>query len=160
MLEELPLTPHGKLDYAALPPPAAMVGTASAGVETDTERIVAAIFADLLGATSIGPEDDFFDLGGHSMLATRLVARIYANMAVELPVRQVFEARSVRNLAAALDVARQQGRHGNLPAPQAVRRSFYRATLDASGELVLDESLRAVLLGQTPPPMTPTRGPL
>jgi amino acid adenylation domain-containing protein len=156
VLDELPLTPHGKLDHAALPPPAAIVGTASGGAETDTERVVVAIFADLLGATSIGPEDDFFDLGGHSLLATRLAARIYARLAIELPVRQVFEARSVRNLAAALDIARQQGRQGDLPAPQAVRRSLYRATLDASGELVLNDSLRAALLGQTSPDMTQT----
>jgi amino acid adenylation domain-containing protein len=155
VLDELPLTSHGKLDYAALPPPAAVAGTASGGAETDTEQAVAAIFAELLGATSVGPEDDFFDLGGHSLLATRLVARIYASLAVELPVRQVFEARSVRNLAAAVDVARQQGQHGHLPEPRAVRRSFYRATLDANGELVLNDSLRAVLLGQTRPHMPP-----
>jgi amino acid adenylation domain-containing protein len=153
MLEELPLTPHGKLDYTALPPPAAMVGTALEGTGTNTERVIAAIFADLLGATSVGPEDDFFDLGGHSLLATRLVARIHASLAVELPVRQVFEGRSVRHLAAAADVARRRRRQEDLPAPQAVQRSFYRATLDASGELVLNDSLRAKLLGGSPPPI-------
>jgi acyl carrier protein len=128
-----------------------MVGTASDRTETNTERAIAAIFADLLGTTSIGPEDDFFDLGGHSLLATRLVARIHASLAVELPVRQVFEARSVRNLAAALDAARQQRLHDNLPAPKAAQRSSYRAILNSSGELVLNDSLRALLLGGTPP---------
>jgi amino acid adenylation domain-containing protein len=156
VLEKLPLTRHGKLDYAALPSPAAMVGTALGEAETDTERAVAAIFADLLGATSVGPEDDFFDLGGHSLLATRLVARIYANIAVELPVRQVFEARSVRNLAVAIDIARQQRGNGTLPAPKAVPRTFYRAIVDDNGDLILNDSLRAVLLGRTPPPMAPT----
>jgi amino acid adenylation domain-containing protein len=151
MIAEFPLTAHGKIDYAALPAPAPMVGTHPDGTETYTERAVAAIFADLLGATSIGPEDDFFDLGGHSLLATRLVTRIHANMTVELSVRQVFEARTVRGLAAAIDTTHRRQLHDNLPALRPVPRRSYRATLDAEGELLLNDSLRAALLGQPPP---------
>jgi hypothetical protein len=93
MQEEYPLTPNGKIDRKALPAPmgdafAARSYEAPAG---ETEEEVAAIWADLLRVERVGRHDDFFRLGGSSMLATRLVFRIRQEMDVELSVADVFE---------------------------------------------------------------------
>ncbi|MBV8199421.1 MAG: amino acid adenylation domain-containing protein, partial [Acidobacteria bacterium] len=97
-LPALPLTANGKVDRAALPAPAwgaaeeAKPRQAAAGAE---DEILAAIFADLLGAgpgREVGAGDDFFALGGHSLLATQVVSRVRATFGVELPLRSIFEA--------------------------------------------------------------------
>ncbi|MCZ7429777.1 amino acid adenylation domain-containing protein [Micromonospora sp. WMMA1949] len=103
-LDALPLTPNGKLDRKALPAP---VVTREASVELveprdDTERALAAIWSEVLGVDTLGIDDDFFDLGGHSMLATQVVARIRK---AELGGRAVgvmdlFQQRTIRDLAA------------------------------------------------------------
>ncbi|MGW4070757.1 amino acid adenylation domain-containing protein [Nocardia grenadensis] len=100
VVEELPLTPHGKLDRDALPvPPVAGRApyTAPAG---RVETVVADVFADLLGVERVGAEDDFFALGGNSLSATRVVARINEELSAELVVRVLFEAPTVAALAA------------------------------------------------------------
>jgi acyl transferase domain-containing protein len=70
---------------------------------TKTEIAVAAIWKDVLGLTRIGPADDFFEVGGHSLLATQLLARIRATLGVRLPIRLLFEARTVPALAEAVE---------------------------------------------------------
>ncbi|MEU7912307.1 amino acid adenylation domain-containing protein [Microbispora bryophytorum] len=103
VLDALPLTSRGKVDRAALPAP---VRTSSAGhvpPSTDAELLVAEIWAELLGVDSIGVNDDFFTLGGHSLLATRIAARLRRGTGVEVPVRTIFERRTVAELAVALE---------------------------------------------------------
>ncbi|WP_182902458.1 non-ribosomal peptide synthetase [Microbispora sp. H10830] len=103
VLDALPLTSRGKVDRAALPAP---VRTPSAGhvpPSTDAELLVAEIWAELLGVGSIGVNDDFFTLGGHSLLATRIAARLRRGTGVEVPVRTIFERRTVAELAVALE---------------------------------------------------------
>jgi syringomycin synthetase protein SyrE len=119
-LESLPLTPNGKLDRRRLPAPRpAAPDTSERSWSTETERRLAAICAALLGLASIGPDDDFFELGGYSLLTIRLVGRLRAELGVELPLRVVFEERTVRRLAAAVDDA--SARPGARPAPELVR---------------------------------------
>ncbi|MGW1738536.1 amino acid adenylation domain-containing protein [Nocardia sp. NPDC001965] len=104
LLDEIPLTPVGKLDIAALPEPRALSLAASGrALGSDTERRVAAIMGELIGTVITDADDSFFDIGGNSLLATQLVGRLDAATGVRLPVRAVFAAPTVAELAARLD---------------------------------------------------------
>ncbi|MFF3442918.1 amino acid adenylation domain-containing protein [Streptosporangium sp. NPDC002721] len=106
-LPALPLTPNGKVDRKALPAP----GMPSAGhgrpPETDLERRVAEIFAEVLGVAvdRLGADDDFFGLGGHSLLAVKVTARIAALLGVEVPIRELFVRPTIAGFAETVDAA-------------------------------------------------------
>ncbi|OXM68383.1 amino acid adenylation domain-containing protein [Amycolatopsis vastitatis] len=107
-LPQLPTTPNGKVDRAALPAPEREdAGRAVSGrpPSTPTEIHLAALFAEVLGVSSVGVEDSFFDVGGHSLLATRLVSRIRESLRVRLRVQAFFDAPTVAELAKVLDAA-------------------------------------------------------
>jgi len=99
-LERLPLTPNGKVDRKALPAPSGVVSTA-AFVEprTDDERLVAAIWQEVLGLPRISVLDDFFRLGGHSLLAAQALARLQRDHGIVVGLRKVFEAPTVEAFA-------------------------------------------------------------
>ncbi|MFC6010970.1 non-ribosomal peptide synthetase [Nocardia lasii] len=138
-IERLPLTPVGKLDHKALPEPE-LVARAFEAPQTATEETIAAAFAELLGADQVGRDDDFFVLGGNSLLATQLVGRLGAAAGVRVPARTVFEASTVAELAAALDavivdaavriplVPRERGER--VPLSLAQQRMWFMARLD------------------------------
>jgi amino acid adenylation domain-containing protein len=104
-LDALPLTRNGKVDRRALPEPDAAEGAGAAYVapRTQTEEVLAGIWAELLGAARVGAADGFFELGGHSLLATRVVSRVREDFGVEVPVRAVFEHPVLESFAAELD---------------------------------------------------------
>ncbi|MCP4661504.1 MAG: AMP-binding protein, partial [bacterium] len=107
LLETLPLTRTGKLDRRALPEPEAEGPAAGfAAPRSGEEEIVAAIWGELLGRRQVGIHDDFFDLGGHSLVATQVLSRVRDACGVELSVRKLFEAPTVAGLAAEVTKAR------------------------------------------------------
>ncbi|WUI31184.1 amino acid adenylation domain-containing protein [Nocardia sp. NBC_00416] len=110
VLDEIPLTPVGKLDRRALPAPQLRTRTFRAP-ETELEQQVAAVFADLLNpADPVGADDDFFDLGGNSLIATQVAGRLGAVVDARVPARAIFEASTVSALAVRLDELRGSGR--------------------------------------------------
>lgn len=110
-LDSLPLSPNGKLDRGALPPPrarAAAIGSdAHVAPQTTLEKSLAAIWTEVLHVDQIGIHDNFFDFGGHSLLAAQLVARIRSVCQVELPLRQFFEGPTIESMARYLADAEQ-----------------------------------------------------
>jgi len=108
VLPALPLTGNGKIDYRALPEPdwGAVPGQIPVAPRTPEESKIAAIIAELLTLPGpVGVSDNFFALGGHSLTATRLMARIRAVYGVDLPIRTLFSDPTVAGLAAALAAA-------------------------------------------------------
>ncbi|MER6381345.1 amino acid adenylation domain-containing protein [Streptomyces sp. NPDC001250] len=102
-LDALPLTPNGKLDSAALPTPEIAAEPEYIAPRTDAERLVAEVFADLLGLEQIGVEDDFFAHGGNSLTAIRTIARIRSQLDVDIPVGGMFRFTTVAALAAEIE---------------------------------------------------------
>ncbi|MGW4531412.1 non-ribosomal peptide synthase/polyketide synthase [Nocardia sp. NPDC004340] len=103
-LDSFPVNSSGKLDRGALPAPAAAT-TAFRAATGPEERIVSEVFASLLGAARVGADDDFFSLGGNSLIATQLVARLGKAAGVRIPLRAVFEDATVAGLAAKIRAA-------------------------------------------------------
>jgi acyl-coenzyme A synthetase/AMP-(fatty) acid ligase/acyl carrier protein len=102
-LESLPLTPNGKLDRRALPDPdlSADQSTYRAPV-SEHEVLLCELFAEVTGASRVGLDDSFFAIGGHSLLAMRLIARVRQLTGCELPLRLLFESPTPAALAACL----------------------------------------------------------
>ncbi|QRN95171.1 non-ribosomal peptide synthase/polyketide synthase [Archangium violaceum] len=105
-LEAMPLTPNGKVDRKALPALEAVLPERQyVAPRNDTEQRLAEVWAQVLGVEKVGIHDDFFELGGHSLLATQAISRIRLALDVELPLRTLFEARTVEGVAARLGSA-------------------------------------------------------
>ncbi|MGP3918219.1 non-ribosomal peptide synthetase [Nonomuraea sp. 10N515B] len=102
-LAELPLTSRGKVDRAALPEPDRVTGTDHTAPRTDSEALVAEIWAEVLGLERVGVLDDLLELGGHSLMTTRVAARLRAMLEVEVPIRTVFGCGTVAELAEAVE---------------------------------------------------------
>ncbi|HEX2188963.1 MAG TPA: non-ribosomal peptide synthetase, partial [Longimicrobiaceae bacterium] len=108
ILEELPLTGSGKVNRRALPAPEPGGDAEYAPPTTPTEERLCAIWQEVLGVARVGVHDNYFELGGHSLLAARVVARVREALGAELPVRTLFEAPTVAQLAAWLDEQRPE----------------------------------------------------
>jgi acyl carrier protein len=109
LLEKLPLTANGKLDVGALPAPRRQMGAslqASDEPRTDLERDVAAIFAQVLRVDRVRVRDDFFEMGGHSLLAVQVIVRVRERLSVDLTLGSLFEAPTVEQLARRIEALR------------------------------------------------------
>ncbi|MEV7187274.1 non-ribosomal peptide synthetase [Kitasatospora sp. NPDC093102] len=109
-LDALPLTPNGKLDTAALPAPetsaAQAAGTAGRAPATETEQLIAGVWSEVLGRPEIGADDDFFALGGHSLMALRVIGRLKKHLRRPVPVKDIYKHPRLSNLAAYVDSLR------------------------------------------------------
>ncbi|MGV9617134.1 amino acid adenylation domain-containing protein, partial [Nocardia xishanensis] len=114
-MDELPLNASGKLDRKALPAPVFEAAAFRAPV-TPAQQIVARVFADVLGVPRVGLDDDFFALGGNSLTATRVAARLGAALDTQLPVRLLFDAPTVQAMAASAETLRGRGARPELTA--------------------------------------------
>ena len=141
MLARLPLTPSGKLDRDALPaPPAASRRVPLRPCADETEARLAGLWSAVLGRAGIGADDNFFDLGGQSLLAMRLLARIAAALGVTLTLRDLFEAPTVAGMAErvrALHVA-----HTSAPLLQPLPRTRAAAIVLGPGAAVVSRPAR------------------
>ena len=102
VLEAFPLNPAGKVDRAALPDPGIAAHEFRVPV-TVVQGVVAAVFGDVLDVGRVGLDDDFFELGGNSLTAMRVVARLGASLGITVPVRTLFQAPTVERIAAAIE---------------------------------------------------------
>jgi amino acid adenylation domain-containing protein len=135
-LEELPHTLSGKVDRRALPAPTRRSERSEAeliGPRSATEEIVAGIWLSVLRLERLSVFDDFFDLGGHSLIATQILARVRELLEVEIPLKDFFEASTVAGIAAHVDAAKQAGRTVHVPAIERLPRE---AKLTQGGERV------------------------
>jgi len=101
-LESLPLTPNGKVDRLALPEPdnsRTELGVAYAAPQADIEKHLAKIWGEVLSIEQVGIHDNFFDLGGHSLAASRVISRAIQTFRLELPVNALFDAPTVARMA-------------------------------------------------------------
>ncbi|WP_395577465.1 amino acid adenylation domain-containing protein, partial [Streptomyces sp. BK79] len=99
VLDAIPLTASGKLDRRALPAPERAKPAERTAPRTPEERTLAAVFAELLGIESVGIDENLFALGGHSLMAARMIARIRSDLGVEIPLPMVYQHGTVRELA-------------------------------------------------------------
>ncbi|MEM9489017.1 MAG: amino acid adenylation domain-containing protein, partial [Myxococcota bacterium] len=147
-LDEMPLNQSGKIDHKALPEPRAVSQVGEDGrmaPRTPTEVLLAEIWSEVLLASQISVHDDFFELGGHSLLATQVLARMHSIFAVELPLRVLFEAPVLGELAERVEVARlsdqasaapplrRQERGALVPQSFAQERLWFLAQLEPDG---------------------------
>ena len=107
MLEAFPLTPNRKIDRKRLPEPTPVERADYTAPQTPGERELANIWAEVLELEKVGRDDDFFALGGHSLMATRVIARIRERMGLELSLRSIFATPVLRDLAASLELVGQ-----------------------------------------------------
>jgi thioester reductase-like protein len=137
-LDALPLTPSGKIDRRALPAPGALrpaLEAAFAPPEGPVEQALAAIWAELLGADRVGVHDDFFDLGGHSVMVAQVVFRLQDALGVELPIRALYETPTIAGLARSLEQEQRgdvDARRGSPPL-RFEEEAILDAAIDPSG---------------------------
>jgi amino acid adenylation domain-containing protein/thioester reductase-like protein len=112
LVEQLPLTPNGKVNRRALPIPEHYClnnETNYIAPRTPTEEQLAKIWVELLKVERVSIEDNFFDLGGHSLLLTQLVFRVRQTWKIELPLRSLWEMPTIASLAQSIETAQKMG---------------------------------------------------
>ncbi|MHC1560102.1 amino acid adenylation domain-containing protein [Actinomycetospora sp. C-140] len=141
-VDTLPLTVNGKLDVGALPTPDLAPAGGGRPPATPEEETLCGIFAAVLDVPRVGPEDDFFDLGGHSLIATRLLSRVRTALGADVTLRDLFDAPTPAALAgrvgsrepvAARPELTSRERPGALPLSAAQQRLWMLAQLGETG---------------------------
>ncbi len=140
-LDAMPLTPNGKLDRNALPAPddsRPELSTAFKAPKSSTEKRLADIWADVLGLDRVGIDDDFFDLGGHSLSATRVISRVIRSFQLNLPVDVLFRSATVAEMAAVIGQ-----KHRRKASPEEIARilSEIEALSETEAEQILKREI-------------------
>src|SRR5262249_17903587 len=127
--DEWPLTPGGKIDLRALPAPdsAKLQGRGTlVAPRTPVEQTLASIWSELLGLARVGIHDNFFDSGGHRLLATQLISSVREKFQVEVTWRQLFERPTIESFATAIEEAQHGSAALQTPAIVPVAREAHR----------------------------------
>ena len=139
MLEALPLNSNGKIDRRALPAPEQQsrseVEQTYVAPRTLLEYMLVVVWQELLNVPQVGIHDDFFELGGHSLLATQLMSRVRDSFGVEVPLRQLFEAPTLAELARYIEEMKESNQEIHSPEIVPVSREarrVKRASLSAT----------------------------
>ncbi|MBP3087526.1 condensation domain-containing protein, partial [Mycolicibacterium fortuitum] len=162
VLDALPLTVNGKLDKRALPAPEYADTDHYRAPSTATEEILAGIYAQVLGLERVGVDDSFFDLGGDSLTAMRLIAAVNAGFEAEVSVRTLFDAPTIAQLAPHIKAGSggrpqlvAQQRPDVIPLSYAQQRLWFLEQLQGPSSIYnmavalrLDGNLDAAALGQ------------
>jgi amino acid adenylation domain-containing protein len=111
ILENMPLTPNGKVDRRALPAPDIQLSITNNFVapRTPVQEIIAKVWASILNLKQVGIYDNFFEMGGHSLLATQVISRIRSLFEVDLPLRSLFESPTIAELSESISAMRHAG---------------------------------------------------
>lgn len=139
-IDSIPLTANGKVDYRALPVPDPSTHESEYRAPQGlVEQTIAGVFGELFGLPEIGADDNFFDLGGNSLIATRALSRVGDIVDVSIPVRVIFEAPTVADLAERISQLRavpslpaptRNPRPDHLPLSQAQTRMWFLNQFD------------------------------
>ncbi|MBD1911607.1 MULTISPECIES: non-ribosomal peptide synthetase [unclassified Leptolyngbya] len=140
VLEALPLNMNGKVDRKALPDPDLSQGnsdTPYVAPRTELEKSLADVWAAILGVERVGIENDFFTLGGHSLMAAQVIARIQENLEIDLPLRRLFEFPTIAGLAEFIEndsterqIIPQRSNEQSAPLSFAQQRLWYLDQLE------------------------------
>ncbi|MEZ2133143.1 amino acid adenylation domain-containing protein, partial [Sinorhizobium sp. CB9] len=121
-IDAMPLTVNGKLDRRALPDPELSSGSAYVAPRTETEAALAAIWRDVLGLERVGVNDNFFEIGGHSLTAVRLTARLRQGLGHDVSLRALFDHPTVCGIAALIEGKAAVGQEAIPPRPAGLER--------------------------------------
>ncbi|MGC2698059.1 MAG: amino acid adenylation domain-containing protein, partial [Candidatus Angelobacter sp.] len=123
-IESWPVNGHGKVDFGALPQPGAVKDglKASAPPRTPCEELLAEVWKEVLHCDFVSANDNFFERGGHSLVATRVVSRVRTLLGIEVPLRLIFERPVLADFAHEIEMLRL-GDRKRPPRPQAIRRA-------------------------------------
>jgi acyl carrier protein len=129
LLDAMPLSANGKVDRRALPSlPGARLGQGHAfgPPRTSIEEVLAASWKELLGLDAVGVYDDFFELGGDSLSAARVISQVYDALGVEVPLVRFFEAPTIAQLAEAIEQIKRRGGVSHQPTLAPISREAHR----------------------------------
>jgi hypothetical protein len=120
-LDRFPLTPSGKVDRRALPTPERTGRREIVPPRTPVEAELVSIWSELLRTGDIGVRDNFFESGGHSLLAAQVVSRVRQVWGVEVPLREMFEAPTIEGMARTVEALRQGAETGAPPKVATIK---------------------------------------
>ena len=152
-LDELPMTPNGKVDIAALPTPkdiSAQTDRTFQAPRTETEEAVAKAWSQILGRSRISVYDDFFELGGHSLVAAQIISRANRRFAVDLPLQAIFDAPTIESFAAWIDRSRRETRRRAAIVHEETPGDLLRR-IDALSDEEVEKRLQEIVVKQSAP---------